>query len=69
LTRSQFPVYTIYAQKICLAKAGELCAQRSWSYEVVPAFQMSAYVKERKQAATRRACMEFCLNEKTFQCR
>lgn len=69
LTKSQFPVYTIYAQKVCLSRAGELCPQRSWAYETVPAFQMSAYVRDRKQAATRRACMELCLNEKSFQCR
>ena len=69
LTRSQFPVYTIYAQKICLSKAGELCAGRPWAYELVPAFQMSSFVREKKRAATRRACMELCLNERTFQCR
>ena len=69
LTKSQFPVYTIYAQRICLANAAELCAQRSWAYEMVPAFQMSAYVREKRRAATRRACMELCLNERSFQCR
>lgn len=69
LTRSQFPVYTIYAQKICLSRAGELCGQRPWAYEVVPGFQMSLYVRERRRAATRRACMELCLNERAFQCR
>lgn len=69
LTKSQFPVYTIYAQKICLSNASEMCPQRSWAYETVPAFQMSAFVRERKQAATRRACMEMCLNEQNFQCR
>lgn len=69
LTRSQFPVYTIYAQKICLSGAGQLCAGRSWAYESVPAFQMSAYVKDRRRTATKRACMELCLNEREFQCR
>ncbi|KAK4015822.1 uncharacterized protein LOC116925414 [Daphnia magna] len=69
LTKSQFPVYTIYAQRICLANASELCAQRSWAYEMVPSFEMSTFVRQKKQAATRRACMELCLNEQTFQCR
>ena len=69
LSRSQFPVYTIYAHKTCLTRASELCARRPWAYELVPAFRMAAHVREKRRAANRRACMELCLNERTFQCR
>lgn len=69
LTVSQFPVYTIYAQKVCLVGAGELCAQRSWAYEMVPDYQMTAYVRKRIAAPTRVQCMQLCLNETEFQCR
>lgn len=69
LTISQFPVYTIYVHKVCLSGASKFCGQRSWAYETVPDFQMSAYVRQRLPAATRVECMELCLNHTEFQCR
>jgi len=69
LTISQFPVYTIYAHKVCLVGSSELCGQRSWAYEMVPDYQMTAYVRKRVPAANRVKCMELCLNETEFQCR
>lgn len=69
LSRSQFPVYTIYAQKVCLTGAGQHCAGRSWAYEMVPSFRMAAHVRDTRRAADRRQCQQLCLSETSFQCR
>lgn len=67
LTSSQFPVFTIYAQKICL---GELTCSREWIFDRVSHYELLE--RSRKIAtdvSTREECMELCLKERDFECR
>ena len=69
---SQFPVFTIYAEKICLEghRAKASCTNRSWTFERVIAFKMAEHlVKKKRTALNRIQCMEFCLDEASFECR
>lgn len=67
LTSSQFPVFTIYAQKICL---DELTCRREWIFERVSKYELLE--RSRKivpEIATTEKCMELCLIETDFECR
>ncbi|KAM8707282.1 hypothetical protein ACLKA7_011385 [Drosophila subpalustris] len=66
LTKSQFPVFTIYAQKSCLAV--KPCG-RAWYVDRVQNYRLKAEVKRSESVASRRACFELCLGETDFTCR
>ncbi|XP_059621103.1 uncharacterized protein LOC132264798 [Phlebotomus argentipes] len=66
LAKSQFPVFTIYAQKSCLAIRP--CA-RAWCIDRVQGYKLLGYEKRSAQAASRRDCLEMCLGETDFTCR
>ena len=60
LTPSQYPVFTIYLQKTCLASAGSCKA--AWSFERVMEHSLAVDPLETANGATdRQACMEACL--------
>ena len=60
LTPSQYPVFTIYLQKTCLASAGSCKA--AWSFERVMEHSLAVEPLETAEGATdRQACMEACL--------
>lgn len=67
LTASQFPVFTLYIQKVCLP-AAPLC-DRAWTFEKVANYGMDKYAKKRGRATSRQNCELLCLNEKDFPCR
>ena len=67
LTASQFPVFTLYIQKVCLA-SGKPC-DRAWTFEKVSGFAMDKYAKKRGRVNSREQCEVLCLNEKEFPCR
>ncbi|KPM06309.1 PAN domain containing protein 2, partial [Sarcoptes scabiei] len=70
LTPSQFPVFTIFAQKICIDGNYQQKCRKGWAFERVLGFELRD--KERKmlrQVPTRLACMQACLAEKEFECR
>lgn len=75
LRPSQFPVFTIYAQKICLSPATKgKCStdgngQRSWSFERVLNHELRKYGKKRVIATDKIECMNECLMESEFDCR
>ena len=66
LTKSQFPVFTIYAQKSCLGV--KPCA-RAWCIDRVQNYKLNGHVKRTMTVNTRRDCLELCLGETEFQCR
>ncbi|XP_055373821.1 uncharacterized protein LOC129607110 [Condylostylus longicornis] len=66
LTKSQFPVFTIYAQKSCLGV--KPCA-RAWCIDRVQNYKLNGHVKRTVNVNTRRDCLELCLGETEFQCR
>jgi len=68
LTPSQFPVFTIYVQKVCLKGSGGLC-DAAWSFERVMDHQLDTEIRKRGQVNTREECMELCLTETDFECR
>ncbi|XP_034116447.1 uncharacterized protein LOC117576034 isoform X2 [Drosophila albomicans] len=66
LTKSQFPVFTIYAQKSCLSV--KPCG-RAWYVDRVQNYRLKSEVKRSVSVASRRECFELCLSETDFTCR
>ncbi|GIX88164.1 uncharacterized protein CDAR_269161 [Caerostris darwini] len=67
LTPSQFPVFTIYAHKVCLL--GRKRCNRDWMFERVNGYELRDVARSSAIVMSREACMELCLNEIQFQCR
>lgn len=66
LTKSQFPVFTIYAQKSCLAVRP---CSRAWCIDRVQGYKLIGHEKRKATANSRRDCLEMCLGETDFTCR
>ncbi|XP_018565371.1 uncharacterized protein LOC108906544 [Anoplophora glabripennis] len=66
LTKSQFPVFTIYAQKSCL---GVKPCERAWCIDRVQNYRLMGYVKSQQVVSSRQECLEMCLGENEFSCR
>lgn len=66
LTKSQFPVFTIYAQKSCL---GVRPCARAWCIDRVQGYKLAGYEKRTATAESRQDCFEMCLGETEFTCR
>lgn len=71
LLPSRFPVFTIYAQKICLPKSIQSACPpgRLWAFERVLGYELRKQAKKRLTTAGKLECMESCLLEKEFTCR
>ncbi|XP_017494081.1 PREDICTED: uncharacterized protein LOC108382197, partial [Rhagoletis zephyria] len=65
LTKSQFPVFTIYAQKSCL---GIRPCLRAWCVDRVQGYKLNGYAKRTIPVVSRRDCLELCLGENEFTC-
>ncbi|XP_060649377.1 uncharacterized protein LOC132786760 [Drosophila nasuta] len=66
LTKSQFPVFTIYAQKSCL---GVRPCARAWCIDRVQNYKLEGHAKRVHTVTSRRDCLELCLGETEFVCR
>ncbi|EDV94507.1 uncharacterized protein LOC6567315 [Drosophila grimshawi] len=66
LSRSQFPVFTIYAQKSCL---GVRPCSKAWCVDRVQGYRLPEHVKSSQTVLSRRDCLELCLGETEFTCR
>lgn len=66
LSKSQFPVFTIYAQKTCL---GIKPCERAWCFDRVQGYKLKGFAKKNQTAASRQDCLELCLGEREFSCR
>ncbi|KAF5289182.1 hypothetical protein FQR65_LT00068 [Abscondita terminalis] len=66
LTRSQFPVFTIYAQKSCL---GVKPCERAWCIDRVQNYRLVGYSKSQQTVNSRQECLELCLGETEYACR
>ncbi|XP_055849060.1 uncharacterized protein LOC129914045 [Episyrphus balteatus] len=66
LTKSQFPVFTIYAQKTCL---GVRPCARAWCVDRVQGYKLKGQSKRSMTVNSRRDCLELCLGETEFTCR
>ncbi|XP_063244254.1 uncharacterized protein LOC134543273 [Bacillus rossius redtenbacheri] len=66
LSRSQFPVFTIYAQKHCLTVKP---CERAWCFDRVLRHRLSGHAKKQLAATSRQDCLELCLGEREFLCR
>ncbi|CAB3376587.1 Hypothetical predicted protein [Cloeon dipterum] len=66
LSSSQFPVFTIYAQKSCFMVKP---CERAWCFDRVPGYTLKGYTRATHQAASRQECLELCLGERDFPCR
>ncbi|KAK3864370.1 hypothetical protein Pcinc_029941 [Petrolisthes cinctipes] len=70
LAVSQFPVFTLYAQKTCLPKERPQCTS-PWAYESVPGLALNPRFSTKVISATtsRTQCVIMCLQEGSFICR
>ncbi|XP_071515914.1 uncharacterized protein [Panulirus ornatus] len=69
LAVSQFPVFTLYAQKVCLPKDRPACSM-PWAYESVPGLAVTKHFEvDTRPANTRGECAIMCLQEDQFICR
>lgn len=66
LTKSQFPVFTIYAQKSCL---GVRPCERAWCFDRVQGHKLKSTTKRSHLVSTRQMCLDLCLGENEFVCR
>lgn len=66
LTKSQFPVFTIYAQKSCL---GVKPCEKSWCIDRVQDHRLVGFAQSHQIVHTRQECLELCLGETDFTCR
>lgn len=66
LSKSQFPVFTIYAQKTCL---GIKPCERAWCFDRVQGYRLKGFGKKNLTASSRQDCLELCLGEREFSCR
>lgn len=66
LSKSQFPVFTIYAQKTCL---GIKPCERAWCFDRVQGYKLKGFGKKKQAATSRQDCLELCLGEREFSCR
>lgn len=66
LSKSQFPVFTIYAQKTCL---GIKPCERAWCFDRVQGYKLKGFSKKKQPATSRQDCLELCLGERDFSCR
>ncbi|XP_015784540.1 uncharacterized protein LOC107362058 [Tetranychus urticae] len=69
LTTSQFPVFTIYAQKVCITEPNLSLCDRPWLFERVIGYELRKFEKKRVKVDSREKCMAMCLNENGFTCR
>ena len=67
LTTSQFPVFTLYIQKVCLPES--VRCNRAWTFESVEGFSMEKFARKRGQVTSRNNCMALCRNNNEFPCR
>lgn len=67
LAVSQFPVFTLYAQKICLF--GKRRCRRDWMFERVTGYELRDLARKTARASSREQCMDACLDETEFECR
>lgn len=69
LAVSQFPVFTLYAQKICVPSERPAC-NSPWAYETVPGLALTKlFAKDIRPSDTRAQCASMCILEKEFICR
>ncbi|KAK7083735.1 hypothetical protein SK128_028382 [Halocaridina rubra] len=69
LAVSQFPVFTLYAQKLCVP-ADRLACSSPWAYETVPGLALTElFANETRPSDTRSQCANMCMQEKEFICR
>ncbi|XP_023290726.1 uncharacterized protein LOC105698989 [Orussus abietinus] len=66
LSQSQFPVFTIYAQKSCL---GVKPCERAWCIDRVQDHHLHGHARRTTTTSSRQHCLELCLGERDFLCR
>ncbi|RWS28961.1 uncharacterized protein B4U80_05755 [Leptotrombidium deliense] len=66
---SQFPLFTIYAEKICLKNINRKRCQNSWAFERVAGFQLRTEKRKKFTALSKEECLDSCLAEREFDCR
>ncbi|KAI1289639.1 hypothetical protein HDE_09128 [Halotydeus destructor] len=69
LKPSQFPVFTIYAQKVCLSVEAKTRCPRPWAFERVLGHELRDQSRKQVVLEDRLQCMDACLLETTFNCR
>ncbi|CAL4123343.1 unnamed protein product, partial [Meganyctiphanes norvegica] len=69
LAVSQFPVFTLYGQKICLSSSRPPC-DSPWAYETTPGLAITnGFTADVRPASSRKDCALMCVMEDKFICR
>lgn len=69
LAISQFPVFTLYAQKVCLPSERPSCSS-PWAFETVPGLALTElFTSDTRPSETKTKCATMCILEKKFTCR
>ncbi|XP_076063382.1 uncharacterized protein LOC143038253 [Oratosquilla oratoria] len=69
LAESQFPVFTIYAQKVCLTEGASPCTS-PWAYETVPGLALTRdFTVDTTLSDSRIECVRRCMQETNFNCK
>ena len=68
LSPSQFPVFTLYAQKICVRASRSRCS-RSWIFDRVTGYKLEGFTKKSRQYRSREDCMASCLGTTHIFCK
>ncbi|XP_015788965.1 uncharacterized protein LOC107365903 isoform X2 [Tetranychus urticae] len=69
LKPAQFPVFTIYAEKVCLQRYAINKCNKAWVYERVIGYKLKSEARRIGSASTREKCIESCLRETDFECK
>jgi len=70
LSVSQFPVFTLYSQKVCAPTAARGSSRSPWLYETVPDMRLvDDQVTETQSAQSRSDCANICMLHQRFTCR
>ncbi|XP_053203978.1 uncharacterized protein LOC128388582 [Panonychus citri] len=69
LKPAQFPVFTIYAEKVCLQRYAIHKCNKAWVYERVIGYKLKSEARRVGSASTREKCFESCLRESDFECK
>jgi len=69
LAVSEFPVFTMYAEKICLPTTSMKPCKTAWAFEMVPDAELEGFEEKKVIVRDVSECRTKCRDEENFSCR
>jgi len=69
LSVSEFPVFTMYAEKICLPTISSTPCNKAWAVEMVPDAELEGFEEKRVTVRDVAECRTRCRDQELFLCR